>query len=163
MKGHSLTHRGQYVAFASRNLEFRNVTLGLIELLDAQTVILTDCISYSGISQVLSTKSSNSYLRYLVGDARIVESITFGPLGSLVTQLGVMRACSEVFDTLNTVLEDALVTVRKCACMTQFDKLIDQGETKRHLIALRENLFKRCREVFYSPLTLGRMPLLVSL
>ena len=118
----------------STNQEFSIVTSGSIELLHAQTVVQT---------------ASATHLLEVFGDTIIAESITFGPSEVLLNQLGVMRACSGVFDTLNTVLEDALATVRKCACMTQFDKLIDQGETKRHLIALRNNLFKRCREVFY--------------
>ncbi len=52
-----------------------------------------------------------------------------------------------MFDALNVELEDALACVHKCASMNQFDKLLDQGVTKRHLIHNREVLFKICAEV----------------
>jgi hypothetical protein len=52
-----------------------------------------------------------------------------------------------MFDTLNVELEDALACVHKCASMNQFDKLLDQGATKRHLIHNREVLFRKCAEV----------------
>lgn len=56
---------------------------------------------------------------------------------------------STIFDALNVELEDALACVHKCAGMSQFDKLLDQGATKRHLIHNREVLFRKCAEVKY--------------
>lgn len=53
----------------------------------------------------------------------------------------------EVFDSLKAELEAALAIVNKCCAMRQFDKLIDQGSTKRFLTMIRENLFMRSREV----------------
>jgi hypothetical protein len=53
----------------------------------------------------------------------------------------------EVFDALKAELEAALAIVNKCCAMRQFDKLIDQGSTKRFLTMIRENLFMRSREV----------------
>jgi len=52
-----------------------------------------------------------------------------------------------MFDALNAELEDALARVHKCASMNQFDKLLDQGATMRHLIHSREVLFRKCAEV----------------
>jgi hypothetical protein len=54
-----------------------------------------------------------------------------------------------MFDALNVELEDALARVHKCAGMSQFDKLLDQGATKRHLKHNREVLFRKCAEVKY--------------
>jgi hypothetical protein len=52
-----------------------------------------------------------------------------------------------MFDTLNVELEDALACVHKCANMSQFDKLLDQGATKRHLKHNREVLLRKCAKV----------------
>lgn len=55
----------------------------------------------------------------------------------------------EKFEALNAELEAALAIVRRCGKMTQFDKLLDHGETKNQLVQLRENIFNNSREVGY--------------
>ena len=53
----------------------------------------------------------------------------------------------EVFETLKIELEATLPIMKKSCAMTQFDKLLDQGKTKRTLIMIFESLFMRAREV----------------
>ncbi|KAJ7533612.1 hypothetical protein O6H91_13G056900 [Diphasiastrum complanatum] len=54
---------------------------------------------------------------------------------------------SAVFHKLNSIMEEAIRLMRKTATLSQLDKLLDQGDTKRRLDGIQETVLKAAQEM----------------